>query len=423
MGEVSMIHPPLPLDAITDLPPRTGGSRTRRSMIAWLAVAFGASIPLSVAAANILAGLLVLAWLTGGTVRADVRAAWRHPVVRAAIVLLAVLAAGALYGQGALAARWNMMGKYLDLLLLLPLLPAFADPTVARRAGTALSGALVLTLALSWLIALGVLPRDPTWFKAVPGDASVFKDHITQSILMAFAAFVWTERALAQGTVRRRLMNGVLAGAAVIDILFFVEGRTGYVILLVLALYLFTVRYSWRGVVLALTMLTVLVAGAYRFGPSFRLRVNQAVHEVADWRPDRAHKTPVGLRLDFYENSLRIIRRHPWVGVGTGGFVRAYAREAARFHMEVTNNPHDQFLLVWIETGLPGLAALIALFVVQWRAARALAPRERLIARGLLCTLVVGCLLNSLLIDYTERMFYVFGTALFFRASAESRPG
>ncbi len=417
-----MIEPPLPLDTPADSPAPTGHSR-RRSAVAWLAVALGASIPLSVAAANILLGLLALAWLAGGSVRADTCSAWRHPVTRAALVLLAILAAGALYGLGSPAARWNMMGKYLDLLLLLPLLPTFADPGVARRAGAALSAAIALTLVLSWLIALGVLPRDPTWFKAVPGDASVFKDHITQSILMAFLAFVWTERALAQGTLRRRLINGVLAGAAVIDILFFVEGRTGYVVLLVLALYLFASRCSWRGVVVGLAVLTVLAAGAYRFGPSFHLRVDQAVHEVANWRPDRAHKTPVGLRLDFYENSLRIIRRHPWIGVGTGGFVRAYAREAARFHMETTNNPHNQFLLVMIETGLPGLAALIALFVVQWRAARALAPRERLIARGFLCTFFVGCLVNSLLIDYTERMFYVFGTALFFQASAERGPG
>ncbi|MHB1951032.1 MAG: O-antigen ligase family protein [Acidiferrobacteraceae bacterium] len=419
-----MIDPPLPFDrTLVGQSPHAAPAGLRPSLVAWLAIALGAAIPVSVAAANVLAGLLVLAWLAKGSVIADARHAWRHPVVRAAIVLLAVLAAGTLYGQGSAAARWNMMGKYLDLLLLLPLMTAFTDPKTRHRGAVALLGALALTLVLSWLIALAALPRNPAWFKAMPGDASVFKDHITQSLLMAFAAFAWAAAAMETGvSMSARAGYAALTIAAVIDILFFVEGRTGYVVLMLLAMYLFVKRCSWRHTVIGVAGLALLLAAAYRFGPSFHLRVDQAVHEAMRWRPDRAHKTPVGLRLDFYENSLRIIRHHPWIGVGTGGFVEAYAREASRFHMEVTRNPHDQFLLVMIETGLPGLAALIGLLLVQWRSTRGLPSHDRLLAQALVCTFIVGCLVDSPLIDYTERLFYVFGTALFFSAGARGSP-
>ncbi len=391
----------------------TGTQASRQRLVNVLVIALGAAIPLSVAAANVLIALLALAWLSGGRVTSAWRKALAHPVARAALILLAVLAVGTLYGHGTLAARWNMMGKYLDLMLLVPLSQAFADTRVRCAARRALLGAIALTLVLSWLIALGVLPDNGALFKAVPGDASVFKDHITQSILMAFAAFVWMSDAVRRGPRWRRVAGAVLAAAAVIDILFFVEGRTGYVVLMMLALYLFVGRFGLRGALIATLALVTLGFVAYHEGPSFRLRVDQAVRQVERWRPDRAHKSPVGLRLDFYETSLRIIRRHPLIGVGTGGFVGAYAHEAARFHMETTHNPHNQFLLVMIETGLPGLVALIALFTIQWRAARSLPRRARMLARGLLCTLVIGCLLNSLLIDFTERLFYVFGTALF----------
>ncbi|MHB1943188.1 MAG: hypothetical protein ACYCP0_09075, partial [Acidiferrobacteraceae bacterium] len=51
-----------------------------------------------------------------------------------------------------------------------------------------------------------------------------------------------------------------------------------------------------RGAVIGTLAPVVPGAVAYHDGPSFRLRVDQAVRQVARWRPDRAHKSPVGLR-------------------------------------------------------------------------------------------------------------------------------
>lgn len=381
------------------------------------AVALAAAVPISVALANALLVFLVLAWLRTGGGWASAKKLAAHRVGRPALVLLALLVVGAFYGEGSIAQRWNLLGKYLDLLLLAPLLEAFGAPAVRRRGALAFLSAMAVTLVLSWAIALGILP-SATPFKATAGDASVFKDHITQNLLMAFAAFAFAVYSLrTRGWMRAGLL--LLAAAAVLDILFLVQGRTGYVILALLAISLLACRLRARGVLAGVVLAGALFGLAYMASPPFHTRVAQAVEQVLHWRPDRAHATPVGLRLDYYENSIRIIAERPLFGFGTGGFVSAYAHEAASHHMEATNNPHDQFLLVAIETGAPGLIALVALFVAQWRAAGALRDPDRELARALVITLVVGCLLNSLLIDYTERLFYIVATALLFGRNPE----
>lgn len=388
-------------------------SRERaRAALGLAAVALAIAIPTSVALANGVLALLVVAWLLSGRAWGSIRALAVHPVGRMALVLLAILVVGAFYGEGSIGQRWNMLGKYLDLLLLAPLFESFRMPGTRRRATVAFLGAMAITLIMSLTIALGILPAGAP-FKAAAGDASVFKDHITQNLLMAFAAFGWAVYSL-RATGWMRIALQLLAAAAVLDVLFLVQGRTGYVILALLGVSLLTARLQARGILVGAVFAAGLFGIAYLGSPPFHMRVRQAVEQAAHWRPDRAHATPVGLRLDYYENSLRVIAERPLLGFGTGGFVQAYAQESAAHGMEATNNPHDQFLLVTIETGLPGLTALIALFVVQWRSARDLGGPDRELARALVVTLVVGCLLNSLLIDYTERLFYIFGTALFY---------
>ena len=56
-----------------------------------------------------------------------------------------------------------------------------------------------------------------------------------------------------------------------------------------------------------------------------------------------------------------------------------------------------------------GLLLLIAMFWQQWRAARYLdTPMQQALARGLVLTMVSGCMVNSMLLDHAEGLFYAW---------------
>ncbi|MGB8434556.1 MAG: O-antigen ligase family protein, partial [Burkholderiales bacterium] len=193
-----------------------------------------------------------------------------------------------------------------------------------------------------------------------------------------------------------------------------VQGRTGYVVLLVLALVVLGHCYGWRGVAAAVLGGAVLVAGAYTSASTFRSRVDQVGTEWAKWRSGEPRESGgVFDRLIFYANTVPIIEAHPLLGVGTGGFAAAYRAEVAGTKQIVTQNPHNQYLLTAAEQGAAGLALLLGLFYSVWRdSRRRRLPRDRLVLQSLLAAMVVASLFNSMLVDHVETLFFAWGCGI-----------
>ena len=94
---------------------------------------------------------------------------------------------------------------------------------------------------------------------------------------------------------------------------------------------------------------------------------------------------------------------------------KAYADQTNGTGLEPSVNPHNEYLLIGVQTGLVGLVLLLHLFWQHWRLAPRLAtPLETHLARGLLLTIAVGCLFNSLLLDHTEGLLFAWMTGLLY---------
>jgi O-antigen ligase len=111
-----------------------------------------------------------------------------------------------------------------------------------------------------------------------------------------------------------------------------------------------------------------------------------------------------GFRLDLWQSSLEMIRDHPVFGVGLDNFAylyqQVYLREGAAAEPNLSH-PHNWLLHVWLELGVLGLIAFVALLVRFWRRARAALtrPASRWLAAGALGSmadlLVHGSIDNS----------------------------
>jgi O-antigen ligase len=324
-----------------------------------------------------------------------------------------LLALGTLHGERDPGDALAYLGKYADLLFVPVFVLVSRDAALRRHALHALAASLALVLAVSYLIAAGMPVAKP--LLGSPGDPVVFKLYLTHSVLMAYGAFLFAELALVQKTPGRRAIWFGAALAAMVNVMFMTQGRTGYLLLAVLAVYLGCCRLRWRGRALALsTMALVITTAALVPGP-FQQRLGLATGEQASSRLSQTAQVSNAQRLEFYRTSLTIIQDHPLLGVGTGGFSRAYAEKSRDGKVPESRNPHNEYLHITVQLGLAGLAALLYLFWVHWRLAPLLAsPLEHHLARGLLLTMAVGCLFNSWLLDHTEGLLYAWLTGLLF---------
>jgi O-antigen ligase len=200
-----------------------------------------------------------------------------------------------------------------------------------------------------------------------------------------------------------------------------VIGRTGYLVLVALATYLFYCRFGKKGLALALFFSLAIGTLAYQLSDTFYDRTRTAIAEAQAWKPKAGDKSSIGLRLDYYSNTLAIIKDHPWFGVGVGGFEVAYSAKIKGTQMAPSNNPHNQYLLTSAQFGLLGMVALISLFATLLWQARYLAPPYRQIAYGVLFAFLIGNTFNSFMLDFTERLFFAWICGVLFSGLPERK--
>lgn len=381
------------------------------------AVLLGFSIPISTSLDSALLILLLVSALIGWN-KQYFSFIQHNPVSKIALIFFGVLFASCFYGIASPRESLSVLGKYDDLILFALLLPVFATPQNRTYGQITFMVAMILTLLISCLIYLNLfqnlaLPFN-MYFKATADNPVVFKLHITQGIFMGFAAFMSAVYALNSAGVKRWAFLSLTALAAC-NVLFMTQGRTGYIVIVALALYLaLNIR---NGILFLLGLAIAFTSVVYLTPSNIKSRVGLGIDEGSAWlsTPKQSHDTSIGLRMDFYKNSLELIKKNPIIGVGTGGFEKAYTAEVLGKNTPTPANPHNQYLLTGVQTGLVGLMALLCLFWIAWREAKRLpSPTDTLLARGLLITFFIGCLFNSLLFDHAEGLFFAwFGGLLF----------
>lgn len=221
-------------------------------------------------------------------------------------------------------------------------------------------------------------------------------------------------------------MWGVYAGLALVNVLFLVPGRTGYLIMLVLLgwfIWTTLVRYlsqrgmacDWRHGAGVLLVLCGLVVAAYFASPRLNERVSMVAAELQAWQPNHGESSSTGQRLDFYYNTLQIVQQQPWFGVGTGGFETAFAKQILGTQVVKNSNPHNEYLMITLQSGVIGLALMLYLFYSAWRYAPQLdTPFAQDAARGLVLAYLVNCMFNCALRDHADGLLFAYMTAVLF---------
>lgn len=388
-------------------------------------VLLGFVVPISVALDNLLLAVLLLGALFNAP--AVWHIAIRNPVARAGWVLFFILFVAMFYGAAPWGAALGTLGKYIDLAFIPMFMYLFSDEQNRRRAQYAFLASMGVTLFLSYLVGMKLLPiQHWMWVGITQDNPAIFHSHIAQNNMMAFVVFLALLNLRESASRIARIFWGSYALLAGINVLFMVQGRTGYMILLALlcwfswatlARYLRSSgrNWGWKQGAALLLLAAGFVAVAYSVSPRLHDRVSLVKSEYQAWQPNHGKDTSTGQRLDFYYNTLQIVRQHELIGVGTGGFPAAFAEHTQGTTAPKTVNPHNEYLMISVQSGLIGLAALLHLFYTQWRTATQLnTPYRQDAARGLVLAYVVNCAFNSALLDHVDGLFFAFMTAVLF---------
>jgi len=395
----------------------------------WCVIALGIAIPLSVVLDNLLLLVLLVLILIRNS-RDVLHTATHNPVARAGALLFVALLLGVAYGGTPFKEAADILGKYADLAFIPLLMVAGRDAEIRRYAVQGFLAVMLITALLSWLVGLHVLPvAGWMWKGCTPEYPAIFRSSITQNMLMAYTAYLLALQAGEPQTARRKILLIGLAALACGNVLFMVPGRTGYLVLLALGIYFAWVAFArklrslgrglgWREGAGMVLLTLVLVFGVYHVSSRLHDRVDLVLVEFRAWQANGPNGSSTGDRAEFYYNTFELVKRHPLLGVGTGGFPAAYAEQVRGKGVTLTHNPHNEYLLITAQIGLVGLALLLYLFYTQWRhAARLPGLFEQDAARGLVLTIAVTSLFNSPLLDHTEGLFFGFASAILFARS------
>jgi O-antigen ligase len=269
-------------------------------------------------------------------------------------------------------------------------------------------------MVMSWLV---LIYPDLTLKRGEVERGIFVKNYIDQSQEFALCAVVLAYPVitlLRDRKVWQALVLVAVAASFVVNMTFVIVSRTALVTMPIMLAVFALMHLKWRTNVMLFSAAVVLAGLAWTASPQLQATTDRFVR---DYRIYKQYKQPtsVGLRLVFWEKSLRFFAEAPVIGHGTGStralFEAAATGPAVLALGQVIGNPHNQTLNVAVQWGSLGVVILIAMWLWHLLLFRG----EGLVAWiGLMTVLqnFFSSMFNSHLFDFHEGWMYVLGVGV-----------
>ncbi len=359
-------------------------------------------IPFSTSLMGTTAILAAVFWLLSGNVFSLFRLMGRNISVSLAIALFLLLAIGVVYSPASLNDAFLFLKKYRELVYFAMVVSLLNNNEgAARLAEDSFVAGCVVLLLISYGIYFSIIPSERF------GHSVVY--HITHSLFMAVLAFWCLQRIFESRQYVYLWMGLFLLTTA--NLFYIAPGRTGMLVYIALIGLTFFQRLSWRKSLTAMILVVLVIGAAFFTSSNFSTRVTEAVDEMRNYQAESS-RTSLGMRFDWWRNSVDLIKQKPILGHGTGSFVIVQGELIKESDTQSTDNPHNEYLLLAVQTGLVGLFLFITLLAAQFIDSFKLQPPRRYLLQGVVVAMAVGCLMNSFLFDSHPGHFYAILSAV-----------
>ncbi|QWG17425.1 O-antigen ligase family protein [Bradyrhizobium sediminis] len=356
-------------------------------------------------------------WLIALVPAIELRAFWRslmRPVSALPIAIFALALAGTLWSEAAWGARLYAVGPAAKLLVLPLLLYHFERSSRGAWVFIAFLVSCTLLMLVSWAVAF----EPSLTLKPNAEMRGIFvKNYIDQSqefALCAVALAYPIMTLLRANRIRLAVLLAAVSLSLLANMMFVVVSRTALVTMPIMLAVFALLHLKWR-TSLAISGAAVAIVGlAWTMSPQLQWTTTTFLRDYRIYK-ELDQPTSIGLRLEFWQKSLRFIAEAPVIGHGTGStrglFEQAATGPKVLAGSQVVSNPHNQTLHVAIQWGMLGV---IVLYAMWWRHF-VLFRGEGLAAWiGLLVVVqnIFTSLFNSHLFDFHEGWMYVLGVGV-----------
>jgi len=364
-----------------------------------------------------LVAIFVPCWLGAVAWVMDWRAYGRllkQPICYLPLALVGLALIGTLWSDAAWSARLYAITPTLKLLVLPGLFYHFERSSRGMWVFVAFLASCVLLMAVSWLVTI-----DPSFTLKTPnepGARGIFvKNYIDQSQEFALCAVALAYpiiRLLRTNRIWQALVLGAISLGFLVNMVLVTVSRTAIVTMPIMV-GVFALLHLKRRTSLILIGVMLVLAGLLWFAtPDLRWGPQSLLRDYRYYKTDE-HVTSIGLRLEFWQKSLRFISEAPVIGHGTGSMRGLFERAATNHEPkdQVIANPHNQTLNIAVQWGMVGVILLYAMWLVHLLLFRG----EGLVAWiGLLVVVqnIFTSLFNSHLFDFHEGWMYVLGVGV-----------
>lgn len=387
------------------------------------------SFPVAMALSYAAMALALLFGLASGRLWQRWSTVRRAPVVWAALGLYGLMLLGISYTP----AGWEDIGlhlsKYGKLLLVPVCLALLVDALWRKRCMDAFVLSMLFILGSAYVNIFWDLPWSRTHNAGWGEDHTVIGDYITQNVMMTFFVMLALDRGLrAASSWWQRGAWWLVAVLGMLSITHLSSGRTGYLLLTVaLGAFFVLATRGWKRwlclAALAVGLLTVMATSS-----EVQYRVQLGITEARN--SQSMEITSIGGRINFWKNTWALVGQKPWTGWGTGSYHDTWCNQVTaegwcafgRWH------PHNQYLFFWVENGILGLLAFLALLAAPVWAARHAPPDQRRLLLSFALIFGVNSLINASLWSSRESHFFVMllillcADALYHRTGSEISP-
>ena len=333
----------------------------------YLLIALAFLLPLTVSGANTIIVIICFLWLLSGDYKSKFNQIISSKLLIASIVFYFLHIIGMIWTKD-ISWGFHILHKMWYFILLLPVLFTIVKKEYINVYVYAFLLAIAVTEIISYLIWFEIVGpfKNATVLNPTP-----FMSHISYNPILAFAIYL----VLHQLFFNKKLSNLVFffysffAFSMTVN-MFITAGRAGQVtFFLVLAILIFQIfdKQRIKSLLVILIMMPSIVITAYQFSDLFQKRVDLAIIEVTE--SSDQYYSSVGVRINYFKNSLDVIKQNPIIGIGTGDFPREYKKinqiNTPHPSMPNTTNPHNMYILVTMQLGLVGLFSMLSIFYYQ----------------------------------------------------------
>lgn len=303
----------------------------------------------------------------------------------------------------------TMVSKYMKLLYVFPLSVFFLlDKNRVKMFFIGFLFANALVLVVSTISQMG----STTLFGINPDNPVVFKLHITQNFFMSLAVLFWISYFFTKKGMWR-IVYGIMAIFAIVNILFMVEGRTGYLSLFVGVGVLLLMMLSLRQIITAFIVAFIIGITIFIMPNKLIDRINKGVEEVKTcFYSNEVNKynycnTSMGQRTIFLMDAFKLIKQAPLLGNGAGSFSYTELNKGNTIH-----NPHNEYLIETLQIGLLGLVIFLSWLFFCFKSTKYQTGLYRFVFISILTSYSVCNLFNSFILDSSEGHFFVILIAM-----------